>query len=247
MADHEAGSGLKLYMHMGSQPARSLVIFCRANEIEAQEIKVDLVAQETRKPEFKKINPMGLIPCIDDGGFLLFESHAILRYLAATRSVADHWYPKDAKKRALIDAALDWHHLNLHAYACQLFQNRTLAKIPRNKGFFSERDNDGLALAAEQRLPRVFDELEIMLQNSKFLQNADEVSIADLSMACEMMQLQAICCAKDRESLLGSRERLKQWVADVEEALSPHFGDVHEEIFAFGKHLEELRANGADF
>ena len=35
--------------------------------------------------------------------FKLFESHAIMRYLAETRKVADHWYPQDPKKRAIVD------------------------------------------------------------------------------------------------------------------------------------------------
>jgi len=33
----------------------------------------------------------------------LFESHAILRYLAETRKVPEHWYPKDPVKRAKVD------------------------------------------------------------------------------------------------------------------------------------------------
>jgi len=245
MADHEAGSQLKLYVHPGSQPARAVAIFCRANNMGAQEIKVDLSRKETRKPEYKKINPMGTVPCINDDGFQLYESHAILRYLATTRNVADHWYPEEAKKRALVDAALDWHHLNLRKYACQLFQNRTLAKLPQHAGFFPVGDYDTLAADAEKRLPRVFDELEFMLQDGKYLQGVDEVSIADLSLVCEVIQLQVLCSVEDQKKLLGSRDRIRKWMTDVEEALSPYFGDVHQEIRAYGKHIEKLRANGA--
>ena len=34
-------------------------------------------------PEFKAMNPLGRIPVIDDDGMIVWESHAILRYLAA--------------------------------------------------------------------------------------------------------------------------------------------------------------------
>jgi len=228
-ADHEAGSQLKLYVHLGSQPARAVAIFCRANNIEAQEIKVDLLGHEHRKSEFKKTNPMALVPCINDDGFQLYER-----------------YPKDAKKRALVDAALDWHHSNLRKYSVQLLSNRTFAKLPEFAGYFPVVDYDTMAADAEKSLPRVFDELEFMLQDGKYLQNADELSIADLSLVCEMMQLQAMCRVEDLQKLLGPRDKVTKWMVSVEEALNPHFKAVHEEVRALGKHIAEVRASGAD-
>jgi len=59
------------------------------------------------------------------------------------------------------------------------------------------------------------------------------------------LYLQALCSVEDQQNLLGSRERITKWKADVEQALSPHFSDAHQEIRAYGKHIEELRANGA--
>ncbi len=38
---------------------------------------------------------MGAVPAIKDGNFPLFESSAILRYIAQSRKVADNWYPAD--------------------------------------------------------------------------------------------------------------------------------------------------------
>ncbi len=38
------------------------------------------------------------------------ESHAILRYLARSRGLADHWYPRDLRQRAIVDQYLDEHH-----------------------------------------------------------------------------------------------------------------------------------------
>jgi len=43
------------------------------------------------------------IPTIRDGTFVLYESHAILRYLAARENIPEFWYPKDIKARALVD------------------------------------------------------------------------------------------------------------------------------------------------
>jgi len=79
--------------------------------------------------------------------------------------------------------------------AVQLLGNRTLAKLPEFDGYYPVADYDALAADAEKKLVRVFDELEFMLQDGKFLQGADEVSIADLSLVCEMMQLQ-VCISQ---------------------------------------------------
>jgi glutathione S-transferase len=45
-------------------------------------VEVDILKGESRTPEFLKINPNGRTPVLDDNGFVLAESNAILAYLA---------------------------------------------------------------------------------------------------------------------------------------------------------------------
>jgi glutathione S-transferase len=45
-------------------------------------IEVDILKGESRTPEFLKLNPNGRTPVLDDNGFILAESNAILAYLA---------------------------------------------------------------------------------------------------------------------------------------------------------------------
>ncbi|CAL5411289.1 unnamed protein product [Camellia sinensis] len=98
---------LEVYTYRLSQPSRAVLIFCKLNGIDFEEITVDLIKRQHLSPEFKEINPMRQVPTIVDGDFKLFESHAILRYLAcAFPGVADHWYPTDLIKRAKIDSVL---------------------------------------------------------------------------------------------------------------------------------------------
>ncbi|HEV8094378.1 MAG TPA: glutathione S-transferase N-terminal domain-containing protein, partial [Burkholderiales bacterium] len=42
-------------------------------------------------PEYRKLNPNGLVPTIEDDGFVLWESHTIVRYLAAKHSPGKLW------------------------------------------------------------------------------------------------------------------------------------------------------------
>lgn len=56
---------------------------------------------------YRKLNPNGLVPTLEDDGFVLWESNAIVRYLAAKHSPGDLW-PDDLKTRADGDRWMDW-------------------------------------------------------------------------------------------------------------------------------------------
>ncbi len=58
-------------------------------------------------PEYRKMNPNALVPTIDDDGLVLWESHAIVRYLAAKHGAGTVW-PADLKQRADSDRWMDW-------------------------------------------------------------------------------------------------------------------------------------------
>ncbi len=57
-------------------------------------------------PHFRSLNPHGRVPVIDDDGVVVWESHAILRYLAARYGPA--WWPYDPAARAEADGWMDW-------------------------------------------------------------------------------------------------------------------------------------------
>ena len=61
-----------------------------------------------RTPEYLRMNPNGKIPVIDDEGFVLWESNAIVRYLAARHGSGTLW-PNDPHQRADADRWMDWH------------------------------------------------------------------------------------------------------------------------------------------
>lgn len=58
-------------------------------------------------PDFLAMNPHGRVPVIDDGGHVVWESHAILRYLAARYGSSSFW-PSEAAERAWQDQWMDW-------------------------------------------------------------------------------------------------------------------------------------------
>jgi len=60
-----------------------------------------------KTPEYLKMNPTGLVPTIEDDGFQLWESHTIVRYLAAKHG-AGTLCPKDLQARADAERWMDW-------------------------------------------------------------------------------------------------------------------------------------------
>lgn len=58
-------------------------------------------------PEYRALNPNGLVPTIEDEGFVHWESHAIVRYLAAKYGAGSLW-PDDLRVRAEADRWMDW-------------------------------------------------------------------------------------------------------------------------------------------
>jgi glutathione S-transferase len=62
--------------------------------------------------EYRAINPNGRVPTIDDMGFTLWESNAIVRYLCARYSEGKLW-PLDARRRADADRWMDWQQTTL--------------------------------------------------------------------------------------------------------------------------------------
>lgn len=61
----------------------------------------------TATSEFKEMNPNGMVPVIDDEGFVLWESNTICRYLAGREGRYD-LLPSSVKERALVEKWMDW-------------------------------------------------------------------------------------------------------------------------------------------
>ncbi len=99
-----------------------LVIWGRANSINVQkvlwlceELRIPYERKEAgmafgivNTPEYRALNPNGLVPTIVDDGFVLWESNAILRYLGRKHGLGT-LAPSDPQAFAIADQWLDWH------------------------------------------------------------------------------------------------------------------------------------------
>lgn len=171
---------LRIHGDFTSQPTRAVLCFCNLTGITYTFIQHLIHKGELRSPDFLRLHPLGYIPVLEDGDFILAESHAILTYLHTTRGCEDHWYPQDPKARAKVDWYLHWHHSNLRALS-------TLV----HHGFESIRSNAnpelGKPIEAEKKAFKALETMEMWLGKRTYL-TGERISIADLSAVCEISQ-----------------------------------------------------------
>ncbi|KAI3792442.1 hypothetical protein L2E82_06322 [Cichorium intybus] len=228
---------LKVYADRMSQPSRAILIFCKINDIDFEEIRVDVLKNQQFSPEYKAINPMSQVPAIIDGRFKLFESHAILIYLScAFPGVASHWYPGDLSNRAKIHSVLDWHHSNLRRGTVGLVFNTILAPL------VGLPSNLQTAKEAEKILMKSLSKIEnFWLKDGRFLVGSSQPSIADISLVCEIMQLELLS-EKDCDRILSPYKKVVKWIEDTKKATAPHFDEVHDFLFKAQKRIRERKA-----
>src|SRR5215210_8293413 len=103
---------MKLYMHPVSMTSRPVRLFMAEKGLKADEELVDLMTGAHCQEPYASLNPNKLVPMLDDDGFKLTESSAILKYLAEKFNLPE--YPKDLKQRAKVNEVMDWLNTNFY-------------------------------------------------------------------------------------------------------------------------------------
>ncbi|XP_015908490.2 glutathione S-transferase D7 [Parasteatoda tepidariorum] len=105
---------ITLYEMAVSPPCRAVLMVIRHLGIEVNRKHLNLLTGDHLKPEFVKLNPLHQVPVLDDNGFVLSESRAILTYLCNKYAPDSSLYPKDPKVRAIVDRMLYFDSGTLH-------------------------------------------------------------------------------------------------------------------------------------
>ena len=130
---------------------------------------IDLMRGDQKKPDYVKLNPNGRIPTIVDpenGGFAVFESGAILIYLAEKYG---RFLPKDVKGRSTV---IQW----------LMFQMGGIGPIQGQANVFFRYLPEKIQLAIDRyqnETKRLYRVLEKRLEGREYL--CDEYSIADIA------------------------------------------------------------------
>ena len=133
-------------------------------------------------PQYRALNPNGLVPTIEDGPFVLWESNTIVRYLTAKHSAGKLW-PEDLKVRAEADKWMDWQVAMFWPTFRPLFWN--LVRTP-----VDQRDEQAIE---ESRLKtaEVLGYRDAHLKNRAFVAG-DELTMGDIPMGCAIWRWMAL-------------------------------------------------------
>jgi glutathione S-transferase len=162
---------LRLYHHPFSTYGRRVRVALLEKGIGHEPVVIDMAARAHRTPEYLALNPYGRVPTIDDDGFVLYESAAILQYLEATRPKPP-LTPADAKGRALVD---------MHLRLCDLQMARPAGAILFPKRFLPKEKWDAAAIAqAKTEIEKHLAIVEATLGNRDYLVG-DAFTLADIA------------------------------------------------------------------
>nr|XP_032515655.1 glutathione S-transferase 1-like isoform X2 [Danaus plexippus plexippus] len=193
---------IKLYYLPPSPPCRAVMMTARALGLDLDLVLTNIMEGQHMTPEFLKMNPQHTIPTMDDSGFILWESRAIMTYLANAYGRDDSLYPKNPRSRALVDQRLNFDLGTLfnrffNLYGRMLFQG--------------EKYDD----EAAKKLKEAIGWMNTMLDGRAFVAG-DNMTLADISIIVTFSNLEAF--GYD----FSDHENVDKWFQRTKKILEPY-------------------------
>ncbi|XP_049277306.1 glutathione S-transferase 1-1-like [Anopheles funestus] len=183
-----------------SAPCQSVRLIAKALGLHLNLKEIDLQKGEHLKPEFVKINPQHVVPTLVDNDFVLWESRAISTYLCEKYGKNDGLYPKDPKKRALVNQRLYFDMGTLY----QRFSKAFYPVMMEGK----ELNPDDVA-----KLDEALEFLEVFLDKTAFAAG-DKLTVADLSLLASVTTIE-VTAGHD----LSKYPNIQRWYQPLKESV----------------------------
>jgi glutathione S-transferase len=188
---------LKLYVFPPSPRAFKVLAVAAYLRLDHEVCIVDMPKGEHKTEAFTAMNPNQRMPVMDDNGFVLWESNAILQHLAAKRPDSG-LLPSDVMKRALVNQWQFWDMAHWDpACALLIFENLV-------KGLFRNLPPDPAKVAEGlERFAAVAKVLDAHLAKHRYLVG-DTVTLADFSIGAALNMSQNARLPVDSYPNIGS-------------------------------------------
>jgi glutathione S-transferase len=165
---------LKIWGRNNSVNVQKVLWCCEEMGVKYERIDAGGQFGVVNTPQYRAINPNGLVPTVEDGPFVLWESNSIVRYLTAKHSAGKLW-PEDLKTRAVADKWMDFMLTTFWPAFRPLFWN--LVRTP-----IDQRNPQAME---ESRLQstEVLGYLDAHLKNRTYIAG-DDLTMGDIPMGC---------------------------------------------------------------
>ncbi|XP_060645605.1 LOW QUALITY PROTEIN: uncharacterized protein LOC132784187 [Drosophila nasuta] len=170
-------TNMDFYYSPYSSMGAAILLIGKALGLEINKIHVNVHQQEQLKPEFVKLNPQHTIPTLNDNGFVVWESRAILTYLVEQYGKDDSLYPKDPQKRALVNQRLYFDMGKLYKSFLEYFYQQ-IQKKPEDPELF-------------KKVEAALEFLNIFLEGEKYVAG-DSFTVADIAILATVANLKVI-------------------------------------------------------
>jgi glutathione S-transferase len=169
---------MKLYEHPFSSAAFKVRALIHELGLPVTLVTVDMSKGEHKTPEFLAKNPNGKVPTLEDDGFILWESNAILCYLAAKKPESG-LLPGDARGMAVVQQWLQWHATTFSSSTGEVMGETVYAK------FFGRSKDEAKYAAGMEKVRRDLGVLEKALADKEFV--CGKLTIADFSLVSALL------------------------------------------------------------
>ncbi len=167
---------LKIWGRISSINVKKVVWAAQELGLAFKRIDAGRAFGNTSTADYLGHNPNGAIPLIDDGGFMLWESNVIVRYLCAKHNAAN-LYPQDLQARFNAERWMDWQQAHLNPAGREAFVQWFRTPV-------EQRDTALIAKSVAQTEPYLA-MLDQQLAKTEFMAG-DHFTMADIPIACEI-------------------------------------------------------------
>jgi glutathione S-transferase len=150
-------------------------------------------------PQYLAMNPNALVPTLQDGELVLWESNVIVRYLCA-RYAPDRLYPSDLATRFQAERWMDWQQTTFSPSGRNAFWE--LIRIPE-----AQRDMQKVEASIASTEP-LLDRMENHLAKNAFMA-CGRLTMADIPLACEVHRWYGLGVTQTK------RPHLEAWYAKI--------------------------------
>jgi len=163
---------------------------------------VNFAAQGQKTPEYTAINPNQRMPSLEDGDFKLWESNAIVQYLASLKPETGY-LPSDLRERM---NAVKWQFWESNHWdpACAVFMFERVVKKLFNRG---EADLNEIK-RGEELMARLAPVLDGQLQKTRYVAG-ERLTVADLSLAPSLVS------AEQAQMPIGEYRAINRWITEI--------------------------------